>query len=360
MKSVIKITNAAFEEEAGDIVLRGRIEASSMPGLQIDKSYQREIMGRSHIRKIVKGFQAGGGIPDITISMRGGNFQELNDGSILLEDDCFIVDGQQRRHAAAEVLQGGIVPRLGAKIHFNKTRVWERDLFEALNTNQSRVGTNVLIRNLDGHQSVKLLLQLCDESSFALNKRVTWSHKMKRGELMNGQTFLRISTQLHNRLGKNVSATTTKYLSMADALEVAINKIGRKTVRENIHAFFEAVDQAFDIRNVTYGDRANHLKAGFLLALVSVFLNYQDFWEDTKLVVPTDLRKKLAKFPLNDPTVATLCGSVGKTQKQLYFLIVEHINSGKRTKRLTPFDNVTPISSSAYDDEADSDQDEAA
>jgi len=61
-----------------------------------------------------------------------------------------------------------------------------------------------------------------------------------------------------------------------------------------------------------------------------------DFWHDNVLFVGTDLQRKLKTFPVTtDPTIAQLAGASGKGRDMLLQLMIDHINSGKRTRRLT-------------------------
>jgi hypothetical protein len=46
------------------------------------------------------------------------------------------------------------------------------------------------------------------------------------------------------------------------------------------------------------------------------------------------LRRKIKQFPLNDPQVSQLAGAGGQANIILYQMLLKHINSGKRIKRL--------------------------
>lgn len=86
------------------------------------------------------------------------------------------------------------------------------------------------------------------------------------------------------------------------------------------------------------GSAAPHLKRGFLSVLATVFADHQNFWNDTKLTVSSDLRRKLALFKINDPSISHLCSAFGQARVLLYYHIVEHLNHGKRSRRLKKFD----------------------
>jgi hypothetical protein len=84
---------------------------------------------------------------------------------------------------------------------------------------------------------------------------------------------------------------------------------------------------------------APYIKDGFLEVLAKLFADHKNFWEGKKLTISTDLRRKLALFPINDPKVAYLCGASGAAQNELYYLLETHLNKGRwRTNRLAMFE----------------------
>jgi hypothetical protein len=74
----------------------------------------------------------------------------------------------------------------------------------------------------------------------------------------------------------------------------------------------------------------------FLKCLGTFFASYPVFWNGNRLSIERDLRKKLASFPIQDPTVNQLASSGGKASALLFRMFEDHVNSGKRTKRLVP------------------------
>lgn len=337
MKQSIKITNAALADWGeGDIILRGVVDPTSLSTLKV-ASYQREVQGRKHIRGIMKGFESRGSVPDVELGMRGHSYTEAG-GDFFLLDDVFIIDGLQRTTAAMEVLQKGVLPRLGCMIHFDTTEPWERTRFELLNTHRSKVASSVLINNLAAdNEAVALLKLLCKDSSFALANRVAWKQKMCRGQLVQAQLLLKTVGVLHRRFAPGL--VSSRYMDVCTGLEKLYKQLGRTRLRENIKRFFETVDECYDIRNVQYASLAPYLKTGFLRQLASVFAAHEDFWNDSEFVISTDLKRKLKLFRnrMDDRNVAGLCGASGAAGAQLYTLLVEHINSGKRNRRLSPF-----------------------
>ena len=104
------------------------------------------------------------------------------------------------------------------------------------------------------------------------------------------------------------------------------------------------------IKMIQYKDTATQLRAGFLNVLGRVLSDHPEFWEgvdDKRLKVAPDLRKKLSTFPLSDPTVMSLASGGGKSGPLLYRLLIDHLNSGKRTKHLRARNAVEPMEEEA-------------
>jgi hypothetical protein len=332
----IKIINAALDEWNGDILLRGVVDPSSLAHLKVD-DYQREILPQSRIKELARAIKSGK-VPDIELGMRGGSFLE-REGSFYLQDSVWIIDGLQRRTAAMELIRAGVLPRLGATIHFNTTKEWEREQFRNLNVSRVKLSPNVLVRNERGKsQGVEMLYRLCNDSTFVLNNRVSWDQRMKREHLIGGLALLKISSQQHRRFGTGLSDNGFSFL--IDGYQRLYDRVGRNVLRENTKRFWEILDEAFNVRGVAYVVTAPHLKVGFLKTMARVFSDHKDFWADCNFVCNTDLRKKLATFPLMDPHIASLCASAGSSMRILYEMIVTHLNSGKRSRRLSRFDDV--------------------
>lgn len=123
-----------------------------------------------------------------------------------------------------------------------------------------------------------------------------------------------------------------------------LNKNIRK-VSPNLHlrnmrdsTFFEVIDECWGIHNIEFRHGAPQIKSTFMMQLAKVFSLHVDFWDtgDRIFFVAADTRRKLAKFPINDPHVKNLAGTGGAAANILYDLMVSHINSGKRTGHLRP------------------------
>ncbi len=332
----IKIINAALDEVEGrEIILRGTVSPDSLVRLKVD-TYQRETLPLTHIKQLVRAFEAGSSIPDIVLGMRGGDFQE-RDGAFYLRDDVFIVDGLQRTQAAIQYMHDkGGVPRLGAAIHFGTSFEWERRLFQLLNGSlRVKLSPNVLLRNYShDHEVVALLHSLTtDDRTCVMRDRVCWKQRMDRQHLISAMTFLKVVAVLHSHValgGKNCALD-----DLITAAEKMSAKIGPSVFGSNTRAFFALVDDCWGIKSVHFKEGCSYMRLTFLSTLAALFSRHEDFWKGEKLQVDVDLKRKIKGFPLTDPTVRNLTAASGKAKVMLYQLLVDHVNSGKRTKRLT-------------------------
>jgi hypothetical protein len=349
MKESIKITKAALADRGnGDIILRGVIDPASLPSLLVG-NYQRGVQPRNYLRGIMKGFENSGGVPDIALGMRGHSFTEA-EGNFFLHDPIYIIDGLQRQTAALEALKNGIQPKLGVTIHFDTTEVWETKRFELLNMNRAKVAAGVLIRNLSkDNPAIKMLYDLGLDSSFALANRVSWDQRMERGQIIQDQVLLKAVAQLHRRLGPGL--TSGRHAVMSAGLEKLMDRIGPNTLRDNIKRYWDVLDECFNVRGIEIASAPPYTKGGFLKTMSKVFADHQDFWTDSTFTIPSDLRRKLRLFKIHEPTTARLCGSSGVAQTQLYFLIVTHLDRGKRNRRLKKFDFPEFMGAEREDDE---------
>ena len=341
----VKVIRAALDViEVGDeehLILRGVIDPDSLELLKVD-DYQREILNNS---KKVEEFEAAlsvGEVPDIDLGMRGDSLRATTDGDgevYYLHNSVFIVDGLQRVTAAKNLLakKSGVTPRLGATIHLNTTKKWERERFHVLNTARVRVNANITLRNMSPDlKSVALLIRMTTkEKDCVLHGKVSWQQRMRRGQLITAVTMLKALGRLHAHIGPG-KATNVEQL--ANGWEKIFGRVGPRTIRHNIKEFFDTVERCWGISLVTYGDRNPQITLSFLMTLGRVFSEHEDFWDGNKLVVPKSLAQKLAMFAVMDPHIAELCSASGSSRDILFNLLVQHINKGKRTRHLTPRD----------------------
>ncbi len=357
MVNPIKILAGALDEVEGSstgIILRGVVAADSLHHLLKD-DYQREAQPLTSQWRILDALQKGEPLPDIELGMRGGNFTTRED-SFFLKDLVYIVDGLQRVTTAIHFLgtNPGAAVRLGATVHFNTSKDWERRRFHVLNTHRLRVSPNVLLRNMREESPAILALYGLskNDKSFVLHERISWTQRMTKGELLTALTFAKVIGLLHSH---KVAGKSNSIEEIVPALNKAVEVFGIQALRENVRMFFNLIDECWGIKSVQYREGAIYMRGMFLYVLALVLADHHDFWqgdEEKRMFISADLKRKIAQFPIHDPEIVRLSGSSGMARVMLYTMLRDHINSGKRTKRLSPRKQEPMISAEDdYDEE---------
>lgn len=333
MTDSVKVINAALDEtEEGDIILRGVLDPSTLHNLHAD-DYQREILPQSKVMELVRAFDSGS-VPDIELGMRGQRVIERGD-AFFLQDSVYIVDGLQRVTAAIYKVRRGDEkhPRLGATVHFGTTKEWERDRFRILNAERTKLSSNILLRNMrEDLEVVQVLYSLTTkDKSFVLYDRVSWNQRMRRQDLITALTFASSIGALHSHAGPGRSS---RFDALAKGLQVILKNVGPNVFRDNVRTFYELIDQCWGVKRVAFKEGAIYMRTSFLETFATLLSRHPAFWRDEKLFVEASLARKIASFPITDPQVINLAGSGGKARDMLYILLRDHINSGKRSKRL--------------------------
>jgi len=335
----VKIINGALAENGHDIVLRGEVDPKSLNELKVD-DYQREVLPIAQITKLLKAFETGGRVPDIELGMRGQRYTE-RDGAFYLPDDIFIIDGLQRTSAARFFMQKGGVPRVGCIVHFDTTKDWERERFRILNVDRNKLSPNVLARNMcESNEAIDMLHRLTFDSDFSMKNRICWTQRMQRDHLLSAMAYLKIVGFLHGHLGGVLHMSLSH---LAPGLQKVQRRITRQTLRKNVVTFFDVVDQAWGVRCITFKEGAVHMRLTFLQCVAMLFSRHTNFWRGEQLVVETDIVKKLKLFNTADPTVSRVSGGSGKARDLLLHLMLAHVNSGKRTRRLELRAGASPV-----------------
>lgn len=333
----IKLTHAALDESplrGGTLILRGVIDANSLRNLKVDE-YQRENLPLKSLAGLIRAIRQGEVLPDIEVGMRGTRTRNSDDGqTYFLQDECYIIDGQQRVNACIAASQiHGATPYLGATIHLDTNVEWEQERFRILNTSRIRVSPNVILRNLRSQQpSLQMMYSLTDpaNTTFCLGGKVCWSQRMKRGEFLTALNLCKIAARLHSHLGKVLSPSVDL---IGPQLDRIMERITPSIFQTNLRTYFDILDENWGIRNIQYKEMAPHLRGQFLFTLARVFSNHYDFWRTSdgiRLHLDADVRRKLKSFPLSDPGISHLCSASGKSGRVLWDYIVTHINSGRR------------------------------
>jgi len=336
MPAHVRIINGALDDDPmspGGIILVGRIDPSTFRFLKVDDNYQRSLSDRSDIYEAIK---SGTVPPTIDIGVRGQDF--VSDGAdYIIKSPAFIIDGWQRLGTAQRILE--MIPdlpvRIFAMVHFGTTEAWERERFDNLNKNVRKVSSDHHLRNMkDRNPAVLTLFGLCHNSrEFPLFKKVCWSQNMQRGELLKAMVLAKTCRVLHAHIGKMGTLSAD---GVAETLMHSASVLSLAAFRANIQTFFSIVNDCWPLSMIEYRHAAPQLKSTFLSELARMFSDHPMFWDERGhvLALCADDRRKLAKFPINDPRVVNLAGSGGKAKIMLYQLLVNHMDSGRRTNRM--------------------------
>lgn len=337
VKPHVRIINGTLDEDPTSpsaVVLHGRIDPSTLRFLKVDNTYQRPLGNRPDIYEALR---AGVVVPSIEIGVRGQDF-DCDGQDVIIRSEAFIIDGWQRVGTALRLLEDVSTHnvRMFASVHFGTDNLWERHRFTALNKNIRKVSPNLHLRNIrDGNEAVVTLFGLSNSTKdFPLYKRVCWSQNTQRGELISALNVAKIVMRLHAHKA-GMRANTAE--GVAGALQIVVSRISLPVFRRNVSTFFAVVDECWGLRTIEHRQAAPQLKAMFLEQLARMFSSHTSFWDDADkmLMVNSNFRRKLAKFPLQDPHIKNLAGSGGAAKHILYDLLVQHVNSGRRTGRLS-------------------------
>lgn len=338
MSKSVRIISAALEEHEGRKTLRGVIEISSggADGLQV-ADYQREQMPFSSLKSIYDAFEEGEPLPDIELGMRGDR-SIFRESAFYLQDAVFIIDGLQRVSAGKLFAANhpGRIVRLGVKVTFNTTYVWEREQFIVLNTKRVRVSADKILFNMrDTSTAVGILFKLSEnDKAFVLYDKISWKQK-KGSKFLGGFAVAKVLCSLHVH---KVNGISSKHEAVVRHLDRIMEFVGENIFRDNIRTFFEVIDKCWGLRNIQHYDKAPQIKHGFLLVFSRFLSDHQEFWrsEDKRLFVDAKLIHALRKFNIFEPEHANLCSSSGRSLDLLYGYLVDEVNKGKRGKRLVP------------------------
>jgi DNA-binding XRE family transcriptional regulator len=337
----ITLCNAVLDDTRDRPSFRGNPDINSIQGLRI-APYQRGLLGRRVMEGYVEYYNSGDTMPELTLGMRGHDYQyDEKTRTLTLFNPVFLIDGFQRVGGALYAAESGGNPYLSARIYLDTDEAWERTKFSKLDTLQVKISPNISIRNRqDEVPFIKMLFELTFDPRFALCRRVQWGQHMKRDELSSAYGQLRILSRLFAHIHPELHLQNSGHREMADRLQKSMQKMGRKVMRENIIYYWQIVDEAFGIRDIT--NKGGSLQAGqaFNSALARVFSAHKEFWRGTELKVPTELKKKLATFPIkrNEDIRALAQASIdGASNDRLALYFVDCLNRRRpKSKRLAP------------------------
>lgn len=330
-QSYVVITNCAVDQESGECVIRGVVEASSLNNLCVG-SYQRGVIDSKKVRELQNALR-NGGVPDILLGMRGRSVKKLDDGRFMLMNDVYIIDGLQRQHAATGILHE-FEPRIGAKIHVDTNEEKERIMFREVNKKQTRLSNNVILRNeFSKSIAISVLHGLSTAGDFRiLIGNVCWEQTKGREHLLSAIRLVKLSLQLHGFVFGYKSGTEPMKNVMK--LDRTIREIGVGVFTTNIKTFFELIDECWNISSVSDRGKIHYIKANFLDGLAGFFSNHhKTFFSGKELFVDKRQKRKIASIDIGDPHIIHLVKS-GRSDSVPYVesLIREHYNKGKKAQ----------------------------
>lgn len=339
------------DNEVGDIIIRGRMLIGSAVLLKVD-TYQRQAgFSPAKTKKLIKAIEANKiqNFPDVILGMRGHAFDTVknnNDGdeAIALRDPTYIIDGQQRIFAwiKASEMHPEQVYALGCKVHINTNKKSEAIMFRELNTGHAAMAPSVILRNERENSRVAAMLYgVSYQPSFALCKRVAWDQTMVQGadcEYIRGAILLHLlrSIHAHELQGDGATRGGGNILTKLESTNNQIDNIGLMQARTNLVTFFDVIDEAWGIRNLTGSRPPTHLHWGWLNTLARVFSDHLEFWKDDDArlhVSNTHISNLRTKLDPSDPDLANLARGTVTNRDQLYFLMVKRISRLGLTNR---------------------------
>lgn len=341
----IRILSPSLDEFMRDgekvIVLRGIIDPQCLSGIRA-ATYQREVLRGPKQNNLMEAVRLSA-VPDVELGVRGKNFttEGSGDGEVaVIKHDVYVVDGLQRISAGVALIAKDATqaPRIGATIHFETNEEWERARFKVLNQDRTRVSPNVLLRNeREVNGAIGLIYNLTHtDDAFVLHRRVQWGQLRARGEMITALNVIRLAGILHSNFSRGGRSNSVPEIMESGAgIEGVMTAAGKVNFRENIRYFFDLIDECWGVKRVTFVDKCTHMKGGFLVALAELLLRHKEFWKESRLFVDKPTRKKLARFNTSDPEVVRLAGSNGKASVALYVMLLDHVNSGRRSNRLS-------------------------
>jgi hypothetical protein len=334
--TAVKVVKGALDVIEVDgvelLALRGQIDPHSLKNI-LTPPYQREVLSLSKIERLKDALRTSR-VPEIDLGMRGDQCREMGKGIFMLHDPVYVVDGLQRKTAGEQLVEAGLaLPHIGALIHFNTTEEWELKRFTDLNTGQTGLSNNVMLRNLAlRNAGAAVMYRLATQDKIpVLGGKICWTQNMRVGDLLTAITYYKVVGRLMGHAGPGRSGPI---ISATGGIDKMIAAVSRNVFIHNVRTFFQLIDETFGIANVAYRNQAVQLKASFLLALAGVISDHENFWDGDRLDISPDLKKRLAAFPINDQHVRQLAGSAGQAITILEVLIIEHLNYKKTTRKL--------------------------
>jgi hypothetical protein len=343
MGLIIKPGNLVDHAHGGKTrtVLRGDLDlAVSVSHLKWDWYQRKEGFSRKKMKEMIDDFIAGDEFPDIILGMRGHRYDVYKGDVVDLHDDVYIIDGLQRWSAALSALREdpSLLIRLGVKLYFATNVDFERTMFRELNTRQTSMSANVILRNEKevNRLAGSLYGVSMNTPKFALYRRVCWDQTATQGEggdLITGVMLLNLSIELHKHLMGPINRMTI--LDRLEYTEQKINAVGLQQNRDNLIAFFEFIDAAWGARTPGLTKvKAPWMRAGWLATIAQILSDHEEFWRGKALFVSLPMTREFKKLDPFDAELWRLAGANLHGREVLYQLMVKQLNKGRSTNRL--------------------------
>lgn len=287
------------------VAMTGEIEWDSLSRLAIP-DYQREEIPKQ-IQKIYEAAFNLEPVNPIEICSRGTDFDLANKGKnsqkLVLKDNVFIIDGQQRRSAFMKIFREGAhdkVSKLRVTIYLGTTERWESERFNIVNFMPIKVSSSVFMKNQRlNYQSVDILYRLTQVRESALYGKVQWTQAKNRQNIFTSLVYgSAVGCMLANR---EIKATKNE---LPKRLEELLEKYGEESFRDNALTMFELYNEIWNINSFTFSDKVIQAKGNFVRAFGLFLGQHEEFWRHTEsgrgLLVPSRVTEKLKRFPVED------------------------------------------------------------
>ena len=331
----LRSTRISDGESPGRRIIRGELEPESLMALEFDW-YQRGRLSPGKLNRLMRGVREGSEFPDITVGMRGHDFAEIGNSTALeLFDPCYVIDGMQRVSAFIMVMEDSpeIPIRLGVKAFLDSDVDFENRLFTKMNTGHTSVSACVILRNEKEHSRLAGTLYglTVTDRDFALHNRICWQQVVDGsvgGHLMRGNVLLKILATLHAHIMRG-PGILNKVLDLLTSCERKIDLVGLHQSRLNLIAFFDAIDEAWGIRQAPIKFGTVYLQDGWTQVVAKIFNNHREFWHGKELFISRDAVRDLRKINPNDAELVGLARGNRTQHLMLYQLMLNIMNKGQ-------------------------------
>ena len=338
-REFVEIRSASLDDKKGDKGVRGWIPIPNLEFTHID-SYQREAPPDPVLQDMVQTLLLGDRLPDAELNMRGSSIEQVEPGTYRLYDPVVIVDGQRRKlaHQLAFQRNPEMDLRYGAFVHINKSIEWERDWFESLNRKQDPVKPQVLLRSRAQQEGYAALTQVYalseNDKTWAMYRRIQWTQdRVKiRSELINAWTLCKLILRLH---GHKVLLRGNQLPQVLDALKECETELGINTFRSNIRTFFEAIDKAWGIGNITPNTGAPFFRNASLLMLTRHVSQHHNYWrgpDEKQLEISADMVARWKNFNWWDQLIMHELTKSTAMGERLELRFIDAVDKRKRDK----------------------------